>query len=189
MGAGQGWASVLVKQAYPTCYVVASDLVPISVAGSKYFEQQLQAPLDEKWGFNSRDIPFENEQFDRIFTMAAFHHFSDRGDFGKALEEMLRILKPGGQIKLLYEPSAPRYLYGLEMMRVNRRTDDVDEDVLVIKNIKSLESKLSCKVSYQYFPYAHHRDSLVSTIYYFGLSKVKFLAPFLPCTTNVTIRK
>jgi len=189
MGAGQGWASVLVKQAYPTCYVVASDLVPSEIVLSRQYEKQVNIFLDEKWSFNSRNMPFENDQFDRIFTMAAFHHFGDQGDFSKAIAEMLRVLKPGGQIKLLYEPSSPRYLYKLRMMRVNRRPDDVDEDVLVMDELKSLGRKLSCKVSYQYFPSALYRDSLTSTVYYFGLSKAKFLAHLLPCTVNVSIAK
>jgi SAM-dependent methyltransferase len=51
-------------------------------------------------------IPFEDEQFDRIFTFAAFHRFGENGDFSGALAEMVRVLKPGGKILLLYEPLA-----------------------------------------------------------------------------------
>jgi ubiquinone/menaquinone biosynthesis C-methylase UbiE len=191
MGAGQGWASVLVKRAYPQSYVVASDLVPSALGFSTNYEAQLGVYLDEKWAFNCRDMPFDDGQFDRIFTMAAFHHFGEHNDFGKAVAEMLRVLKPDGRIQLFYEPSTPRYLYRLLLMRANRRQaiDNVDEDVLVPSIVKSYQEKYACNISFAHYPYAFHRDNMTSTLYYYGLSKVPFLAKLLPCTVNVTITK
>lgn len=42
-------------------------------------------------------LPFEPEVFDRVVTVAAYHHFHDPGKSG---EEMYRVLRPGGRIDI-----------------------------------------------------------------------------------------
>ena len=43
-------------------------------------------------------IPFSNESFDHIINIAAFHHLSTQIRRQRAVEEMLRVLKPNGKI-------------------------------------------------------------------------------------------
>ncbi|MBU1895621.1 class I SAM-dependent methyltransferase, partial [Patescibacteria group bacterium] len=43
-------------------------------------------------------LPIEDNSFDVIYTVATFHHLSDDKMRIKALEEMKRVLKPGGKI-------------------------------------------------------------------------------------------
>jgi len=62
MGAGQGWASVILKNKYPNSYVVATDLVPGALNFCRNYEKLLNSYIDEKWAFNCRDIPFEDNQ-------------------------------------------------------------------------------------------------------------------------------
>jgi SAM-dependent methyltransferase len=189
MGGGQGWASVLVKEAHPGCYVVGSDLVPNKVGYSEHYEKMLGVGLDEKWAFNSRVVPFDENQFDLIFTMAAFHHFGEEGDFTPALAEMVRVLKPGGRIRLFYEPSSPRYISDFQRKRANKRQDQdgVDEDLIIPKDLVAAAQSLGCSAQVSFFPYPHHRDNVKSALYYFALSKLSFLKTMLPCTVNVTI--
>jgi len=48
-----------------------------------------------------RDLPFENASFDVIVSSGALHHIGhEMPDHEKAIAEMLRVLKPGGQIVL-----------------------------------------------------------------------------------------
>jgi ubiquinone/menaquinone biosynthesis C-methylase UbiE len=43
-------------------------------------------------------LPFEDTHFNTIYSIAAFHHLADEKTRLKALEEMKRVLKPGGQV-------------------------------------------------------------------------------------------
>lgn len=43
-------------------------------------------------------LPFINESFDVVFCIAAFHHLPDRTTRQKALQEMIRMMKPGGTL-------------------------------------------------------------------------------------------
>jgi ubiquinone/menaquinone biosynthesis C-methylase UbiE len=191
MGAGQAWASVLVKSKYPNSYVVASDLVPVSLNFCLHYEKFLNVYIDEKWAFNCRDIPFEDGQFDRIFTFAAFHHFGESNDYSKVINEMVRILKPKGKIVLLYEPSSPKYLYNLAFKRVNARRDldGVDEDVLVISKLEKHVNSIHCKFKAEIFPEYLYREGIASTIYYYVLSKLGVLKNLFLSTVNIVIEK
>jgi ubiquinone/menaquinone biosynthesis C-methylase UbiE len=191
MGAGQGWASVLLKNTYPNSYVVASDLVPVALHFCKQYEKFLNTYIDEKWAFNCRDIPFEDGQFDRIFTLAAFHHFGEHNDYSKVINEMVRILKPQGKIVLLYEPSSPKYLYNLAFKRVNARRDidGVDEDVLVLSKIEEHVKAINCKFKVEQFSEYKHREGIAATSYYYILSKLGIFKQLFVNTVNIVITK
>ena len=47
------------------------------------------------------DLPFEDNTFNVILSIASFHHLNNENDRNKALQEMKRVLQPGG-IVLLY---------------------------------------------------------------------------------------
>ncbi len=47
------------------------------------------------------ELPFEDEKFDVIFSLVAFHHLPNEDMQLKALKEMKRVLKPDGKIILL----------------------------------------------------------------------------------------
>jgi len=191
MGAGHGWASVLLKRAFPDCYVVASDLVPGVLQFCVNYEQIMGLSIDEKWAFNCRGIPFDDNTFDRIFTMASFHHFGVNHDFSGALDEMVRILKPNGKIALLYEPSAPKFLYKLMYKIVNtrRQEEDIGEDVLVNSELRKYSEKANCKFKLEYYPEFQDRSSLRSQLYYYLLSKTPQLLRAAVCCVNITIEK
>ena len=189
IGAGHGWASALIKRAFPSAYVVVSDLSPDAIRFAEKYEHLLDVKIDEKWSFSSRHIPFENESFDRVFTFAAFHHCGVNSDFSQSLTEVTRILKPGGKIFLLYEPSTPRFWRALARKRVNRKRDSVDEDILVVSELVRSCKHLGCKLSRTFYPDYQDRTGMVETFYYFILSKVPLLQHCLPCTVNLTISK
>lgn len=47
------------------------------------------------------NLPFQDKKFDVIFSLVAFHHLPERSLHIKALQEMKRVLKPGGKIIML----------------------------------------------------------------------------------------
>ncbi len=195
IGGGHCWASALIKRNYPGCYVVASDLSPEAVQFANKYEDILQTKIDEKWAFSCREIPFDDEQFDRVFAFAAFHHFGHKQGFRPAMQEMVRVLHPKGKIVLLYEPSSPKWVYRLAFERVNRKRAslsnivDVDEDVLILSNIRRICEQLSCSFEVQYFTSYQERTGIVETVYYYALTRLKPLQRLLPCTVNITINK
>lgn len=44
---------------------------------------------------NIKSLPFENESFDSVISIAVLHHLSTREDRIQGLKELLRVLKPG----------------------------------------------------------------------------------------------
>ncbi len=193
MGGGHCWASALVKRRYPNCYVVASDLSPDAVRFVENYEAILQTSVNEKWAFNCRQIPFEGEQFDLIFTFAAFHHFGENNDFSGAIREMVRVLRPAGRIVLLYEPSSPEWIYRWAFERVNRKRasylHEIDEDILVLPKLERICKQLNCRFEAQYVTSFEERSGVVETVYYYALTRLKPLRRLLPCTVNVVIEK
>lgn len=51
---------------------------------------------------DARTMPFERETFDVIVSSLALHHMGSNANREQALQEMIRVLKPGGMI-LLYD--------------------------------------------------------------------------------------
>jgi SAM-dependent methyltransferase len=93
VGCGQGFlADMLVEEGLQ---VYASDVVDI--LDSKLKEKRLEFCL----GNVCSRLPFQDEAFDLAYAINAFEHFPDPG---YALDEMLRVLKPGGVIFLTFDP-------------------------------------------------------------------------------------
>jgi SAM-dependent methyltransferase len=49
------------------------------------------------------DLQFEDESFDAIFSSSSIEHFGDFGDVRRSVEEMYRVLRPGGVVALATE--------------------------------------------------------------------------------------
>ena len=47
---------------------------------------------------DARDLPFPAASFDTVVSMTATHNIKDSAERQTALREMLRVLKPGGQL-------------------------------------------------------------------------------------------
>ena len=56
--------------------------------------------LDIVYG-NILDIPYPNNYFDNIICIAVLHHISKEEDRIKAINELIRVTKPGGRILIL----------------------------------------------------------------------------------------
>lgn len=98
LGAGHGWTSRQILKTFPQVELTAVD---IDQDATKYF-----AALEMEYGrrlkvrqANIFQLPFDRESFDLVIAINVFNHlkpYSAR----KAVEESLRVLRPGGLLGL-----------------------------------------------------------------------------------------
>ncbi|TXN34540.1 class I SAM-dependent methyltransferase [Methylobacterium sp. WL30] len=190
LGAGHGWASVMAKSQVPTAHFAATDLSTDAIRTSELYEGLIGARLDEKWACSAVSLPFSDNRFDLVFCFAAFDHFIIGLRYEAVLRQVHRVLKPGGRLVMLYEPSAPPILYG----RAKRRTESkrhvaqVDEDVILIERLRRDAENFCFDVKVEFHPEYSQRIGIASTVYYYVLSAFPLLQKFLPCTINTKPR-
>jgi SAM-dependent methyltransferase len=185
LGAGQGWASCIVKHEFPRAIVTATDLSEHAVASAHKWEHIFQTRLDATRACRSYELQEDDDSVDLVFCFQAAHHF---GAHRRTLREVRRILRPGGSCLYLREPSCPRYMHGLAHRRVNMKRPEVPEDVLVYKKIAALakESGLTCAVDFH--PTLLSRGPF-ALLYFAGLSRLRVLQRMLPCTIHYHFTK
>jgi SAM-dependent methyltransferase len=95
LGGGLCYASALAKQRAPQAFVVASDVSPrylrrhaVAVGG------MLQAPADVYAAVDAEALPFEDDQFDAVYSQVVLYRLPDPA---RALREIRRVLAPGGR--------------------------------------------------------------------------------------------
>lgn len=191
LGAGHGWASIIAKSEVPDAYVVTSDLSHDAIRNSAKYETLIGARIDEKWACSAVSLPFADGRFDLVFCFAAFHHFIIGSRYDAVLSEVHRVLKPGGRLVMLYEPSSPRFVYDVARRRTagKRHLAGVDEDVILLDRLGRDAKGLGLDMKVEPHPEYRQRSGIAATVYYFVLSKVPFLQAILPCTVNVTLTK
>lgn len=110
--AGTGvYSFYLAKQGYQ---VTAGDLVEHNVCIMK--EKQLQEPiLSEIYSGSVLDLSrFEDNSFDVVLCMGALYHLRESAERERAVQECLRVLKPGGVFAAAYINKYAVILYSHE---------------------------------------------------------------------------
>lgn len=99
LGCGTGTFIVRLKRQFPTAPVNGLDPDPKALrrAEAKLSRAGIAVQLDR--GFSDQ-LPYKDESFDRVFSSFMFHHLDDQ-QREKSLEEVFRVLKPGGSFHLL----------------------------------------------------------------------------------------
>ena len=127
------------------------------------WEKTLNVILDNSFATKSDDIQAPANSFDFVFCYAAAHHFPD---MQKTLEEIYRILKPGGTCFFFHEPTSNRMLYKMAYKRVNTVRNVVHEDLLIPKVLQNIAMKTGFEMKLYYDPSITKRAPL-ETLYYF----------------------
>jgi len=101
LGAGRCWASRYFARA--GCDVVGIDILLTKYVGLLTGDVYIQNDkiFFERICGDMNQLPFQDGKFDIVFMAAALHHSSV---IGAAIQEVSRVLKPGGRLVLVNEP-------------------------------------------------------------------------------------
>lgn len=185
LGAGEGWASCVVKRLYPEAHITASDISESAISGIGKWERIFESILDARFSCKSYEVPLPDASLDLIFTFQAAHHFRLHEE---TLREIARVLKPGGTCIYLHEPSCRKYVHALAKWRVNRKRPECPEDVLCFEDLRGAATKLGFQLKVNYSPATINRQVLEG-VYYKMLSDVPVLCRWLPCTADFIFSK
>jgi SAM-dependent methyltransferase len=185
LGAGQAWGACIIKQRFPHLRVLASDISEHAVACCPSWERVFQVKLDGVFACRSYDIPLAAAAVDLVFCYASAHHFVAHR---RTLNEIHRVLTPGGRCLYLFEPACTRLLYPLARWRVTRKRTEVREDVLIYPKLCRIAGDSGFTAQVDFRPVSEGR-SLLEANYYFLLSKLPFLQRVLPTCANLVFTK
>jgi SAM-dependent methyltransferase len=180
LGGGQGWASCIVKKRYPSARVRVTDISRYALMSLPKWERIFEIRLDGVQACLSHQIPVRDASYDLVFCFAAAHHF---GAHRRTLQEIRRILRPGGVALYLYEPSCRPGLHRAAVARVEKKRPEVTEDVLVYSKLQALARETGLRAEVSFYPSVRYR-SPGALLYYSVLSRVSLLQKVLPCTAN-----
>lgn len=92
LGCGTGWASRRIAEKVPQGRVHGVDIADEMIRRARAHPQN---PAHLSFRVASVEaLPFGNNQFDKIFSCESFYYYPD---LKRALDEILRVLKPGGK--------------------------------------------------------------------------------------------
>lgn len=99
LGSGTGTLTILVKQMHPAAEVVGIDGDPniLAISRAKAAQKHVDIRFDE--GLASA-LPYPDASFDRVLSSLVFHHLTTENK-KRALDEILRVLKPGGTLVIV----------------------------------------------------------------------------------------
>lgn len=93
VGCGTGELCYVLKSIYPNAEYRGIDISEVMIAKSKKRVKDIKFDVG-----NVQALPYEDNSFDIIVNTLSFHHYEDPQG---ALNEMKRVLKPGGKIYIL----------------------------------------------------------------------------------------
>ncbi len=98
LGSGTGTLAMAIVENNPAVEMVGldGDEKIIDIAKSKAAEKGLEITFDHGM---SNELPYEDGSFDRVISSFLFHHL-EREDKKRTLGEVLRVLKPSGELHI-----------------------------------------------------------------------------------------
>ena len=99
VGCGTGSLALLLKHVHPTVEIIGVDPDPRALARAERKAARAGVSIRFDRGFADA-LPYGDGTFDRVLSSMMLHHV-DAGQKARALQEMRRVLKPGGRLELL----------------------------------------------------------------------------------------
>ena len=124
IGCGTGNLALMVKQARPQLEVVGLDPDPKALARADRKARRAQLELKLDRGF-ADELPYADSTFDRVLSSLMFHHL-DADQRVPSLQEVLRVLRPGGSLHLMDFGGDSHHLHGVS--RLARRSHTLQDN-------------------------------------------------------------
>ena len=121
-GCGDGNSSIYIRKHFPNATIFGTDVSEesVKIAGDKGITNAIFKPYD------GANLPFDNEEFDVVFTSMVFHHIEHRLHHG-VLKEIYRVLKKEGRFyNFEHNPNNP-------LTRKVVRECEFDSDAVLLK--------------------------------------------------------
>jgi len=96
LGCGTGWASRRVARMVPEGEVVGIDVADEMLRRAEQASSGI-ANVRYLWG-SAEKIPAADNSFDKVLSVESFYYYADQG---KALDELRRVIAPGGRLFIL----------------------------------------------------------------------------------------
>lgn len=103
-GCGMGRLTNALAQHHPAEMIGGTD---ISATMIDHANQRAESGINHGAIRDDGSFPFEDEEFDRIYSYAVFQHISTRSVVERSIEQISRVLKPGGFVRLNFEMIFP----------------------------------------------------------------------------------
>jgi ubiquinone/menaquinone biosynthesis C-methylase UbiE len=99
LGCGTGSLVILAKQASPETNLTGLDGDPqmLSRAREKADKASVAVRFDQGLSY---ELPYPDASFDRVLSSLFFHHL-ERGDKERTVEQVRRVLRPGGELHVV----------------------------------------------------------------------------------------
>jgi SAM-dependent methyltransferase len=94
---------------------------------------EARTPLVRAVHASGTSLPFDDDSFDLVLTVAVMHHIADPDDVRQTLAEMVRVVKPSGRV-LVWDHNPRNPYWGRLMARVPQDTGEerlIGEDEIV----------------------------------------------------------
>jgi len=96
LGCGTGWASRRLARLVPAGEVVGIDVADEMLRRAEQASSGI-ANVRYLWG-SAEKIPAADNSFDKVLSVESFYYYADQG---KALDELRRVIAPGGRLFIL----------------------------------------------------------------------------------------
>ena len=132
VGCGTGTLATLIKVTHPESEVTGLDPDPKALARGRQKAERAGASVRFDGG-HADELPYPDASFDRIFSSFMFHHLpSDRRQ--RTLQELRRVLAPGGSLHLLdFERARQSDGFLARWLHSSHRLDDNSEGRILAK--------------------------------------------------------
>ena len=126
LGCGTGTLTVLAKKMCPGAEVIGLDADPeiLAIARRKVAGAGVEVSLAEGL---ATTLPYPDRAFDRVLSSLLFHHLT-RADKARAMREVWRVLRPGGELHVADFGRPHTLLMRLQSL-VARRFEEIADNV------------------------------------------------------------